>query len=184
MNIGVAINGLSDSLSWNSIISSVIGAILGGVLALLGVWISQRLTKKEKEMDIKRKISTLYFLLIAKIELIENAQKICDKEKNIYSPVIVIFSAEERLKIYEYFSYAQKILNLKELSEVHSFCTRLQNLEVVRTANKEANKEAYKQVYKQVYKGLLDAAVQTISGSEDTVGIRNIASKLKQYIDA
>ena len=125
---------------WNSFIS----AIIGGLLALLGTYLTIRGTKKEREKEDSRELITLFYFLSSKVALLA---KLGEHPEGV--PLQHIVTEDELLNVRRMYAVASRAITLEDIGEVDSFCNNLRTLESARKdcisgkGNKQLNMDIY-----------------------------------------
>lgn len=150
--------------------NSLISALVGGLLALAGSYLTLRGTKKETEKQECRELIALFYFLNSKMALLV---KLGNHPNGV--PTTTIISEDEILDVRKRFAVASRALSLSEIGDINSFCSSLKVLEGSRQDcinNNSRDIEIYQEILMQCLKELKN---------EDGNGINAIGIKIEQY---
>ena len=161
------------SLDWNSLIS----AIIGGLLTIVGTILALRITKIEKRKEECRELLPLFNYLRMKATLLNT-----NIEADLNVPRAPIATESETMDMVKRLSYAARVLSPEEIGEVISFFEYLRRLEIARANYSDNTNEAYYQ--KTIFGCALGKAkVLYFEKTNSKSGINEISHKLGCYID-
>ena len=159
-------------LDWNSLIS----ALIGGLLALLGAYLTMKGMTRENERKDSRELVPLFYFLNSKAVLLVKLSKHLEAVSTTK-----IVNEEEVSDIRKRLSFASRALSLKEIGDINSFCNQLIVLEGTRKDCYGASHKAYSHNI-IIYQKALQGCIQLLSNGEGTNGINEIGMKLEAYI--
>jgi len=165
------IKNVISFLDWNSLLS----AFVGGVLALLGAYLTMRGTKKERERKDARELVPLFYFLNSKAAMLV---KIGNHPEAV--PITQIVSEEEISDIRKRLAFASRTLSLSEIGDINSFCNQLIVLEETRKDCYQSSPEKYQKEI-NIYQTVLHECIQLLLNEDKKSGINIIGEKLEKY---
>ena len=155
--------------------NSVVSALIGGGLTMLGTIIAMKGTKKESKREDSRELVPLFYFLNSKAALLV---KLGENPKSI--PITKIIMENEVSDVRGRFSFATRALSLSEIGDINLFCNQLVLLENTRRECSEASVETYEDRINAYQKVLLQTLPLVID-SEKKRGIHILGEKLERY---
>ena len=161
---------LTFTPDWNSFIS----AVIGGLLALLGTWLTLRGTIREREKEDCRELISLFYFLNSKVALITN---LGNHPEGV--PIMSIVSEDEILNVRKLYNVASRAISIEDIGEIDNFCNMLRTLEGIRLDFAEKRGKRTNNV--ELYHEALSRTLKCISPGADNKGINEIGKRIEYY---